>query len=233
MIYLLSLTPAISYSSDFIHIIENKDYSSLKVSLYKEQPNVLSRKDGFSILDYAIAKKDKRAAIIIADYNNSSMSQRKLQAIEFEIAALSEQLKATQSKSKGVPEKLEKLMQERDKLKIEVGAESLKKVEKKLEELENLNSKEDIEHLKTKLSEVENLNQIKIKNLENELIKVLSSIQATKIPPNENDKFNFIVNSLESRINSLESQVMPIDIKNATLEGRAIFGEKIHLKTEE
>ena len=61
LIYLFSLTSFIAQASDYTSLIEGKKYSELKSSLYKEQPNVLDRNDGYSILDYAIAKKDKRA----------------------------------------------------------------------------------------------------------------------------------------------------------------------------
>ena len=87
-------------------------------------------------MDYAIAKKDKRAAIIIADYNNSSLSQRKLKAIEIEISELSSELKNTQNANKEIPAQLEKLIAEREKLKIEVSSESISKVEEKLAKLE-------------------------------------------------------------------------------------------------
>ena len=59
-------------------LIHNKDFTSLKTVLYDSNIDVLDRSQGYSLLDYAMNKHDKRAAIILADYNNSSIPERNI-----------------------------------------------------------------------------------------------------------------------------------------------------------
>ncbi|MEH0791339.1 hypothetical protein KW882_03400 [Vibrio parahaemolyticus] len=232
LIYLFSLTSFIAQASDYTSLIEGKKYSELKSSLYKEQPNVLDRKDGYSILDYAIAKKDKRAAIIIADYNNSSLSQRKLKAIEIEISELSSELKNTQNANKEIPAQLEKLIAERDKLKIEVSSESISKVEEKLAKLEEEAKNDKLDPVKAKLDLMEKHYKERLTELELELNNTIALAKSNNMQSEENSKLKSNIAELEKRIGSLEGQLMPIELKNATLESRAIFDEEIDLSVE-
>ncbi|EGR2229416.1 hypothetical protein QX249_09115 [Vibrio parahaemolyticus] len=232
LICLFSLTSFIAQASDYTSLIEGKKYSELKSSLYKEQPNVLDRKDGYSILDYAIAKKDKRAAIIIADYNNSSLSQRKLKAIEIEISELSSELKNTQNANKEIPAQLEKLIAERDKLKIEVSSESISKVEEKLAKLEEEAKNDKLDPVKAKLDLMEKHYKERLTELELELNNTIALAKSNNIQSEENSKLKSNIAELEKRIGSLEGQLMPIELKNATLESRAIFDEEIDLSVE-
>lgn len=232
LIYLFSLTSFIAQASDYTSLIEGKKYSELKSSLYKEQPNVLERKDGYSILDYAIAKKDKRAAIIIADYNNSSLSQRKLKAIEIEISELSSELKNTQNANKEIPAQLEKLIAERDKLKIEVSSESISKVEEKLAKLEEEAKNDKLDPVKEKLDLMEKHYKERLTELELELNNTIALAKSNNMQSEENSKLKSNIAELEKRIGSLEGQLMPIELKNATLESRAIFDEEIDLSVE-
>lgn len=232
LIYLFSLTSFIAQASDYTSLIEGKKYSELKSSLYKEQPNVLERKNGYSILDYAIAKKDKRAAIIIADYNNSSLSQRKLKAIEIEISELSSELKNTQNANKEIPAQLEKLIAERDKLKIEVSSESISKVEEKLAKLEEEAKNDKLDPVKEKLDLMEKHYKERLTELELELNNTIALAKSNNMQSEENSKLKSNIAELEKRIGSLEGQLMPIELKNATLESRAIFDEKIDLSVE-
>lgn len=232
LIYLFSLTSFIAQASDYTSLIEGKKYSELKSSLYKEQPNVLDRKDGYSILDYAIAKKDKRAAIIIADYNNSSLSQRKLKAIEIEISELSSELKNTQNANKEIPAQLEKLIAERDKLKIEVSSESISKVEEKLAKLEEEAKNDKLDPVKAKLDLMEKHYKERLTELELELNNTIALAKSNNMQSEENSKLKSNIAELEKRIGSLEGQLMPIELKNATLESRAIFDEEIDLSAE-
>lgn len=232
LIYLFSFTSFIAQASDYTSLIEGKKYSELKSSLYKEQPNVLDRKDGYSILDYAIAKKDKRAAIIIADYNNSSLSQRKLKAIEIEISELSSELKNTQNANKEIPAQLEKLIAERDKLKIEVSSESISKVEDKLAKLEEEAKNNKLDPVKAKLELMEKHYKERLTELELELNNTIALAKSNNMQSEENSKLKSNIAELEKRIGSLEGQLMPIELKNATLESRAIFDEEIDLSVE-
>ena len=232
LIYLFSLTSFIAQASDYTSLIEGKKYSELKSSLYKEQPNVLERKDGYSILDYAIAKKDKRAAIIIADYNNSSLSQRKLKAIEIEISELSSELKNTQNANKEIPAQLEKLIAEREKLKIEVSSESISKVEEKLAKLEEEAKNDKLDPVKAKLDLMEKHYKERLTELELELNNTIALAKSNNMQSEENSKLKSNIAELEKRIGSLEGQLMPIELKNATLESRAIFDEEIDLSVE-
>ncbi|MBU2895952.1 HlyD family secretion protein [Vibrio hepatarius] len=232
LIYLFSLTSFIAQASDYTSLIEGKKYSELKSSLYKEQPNVLDRKEGYSILDYAIAKKDKRAAIIIADYNNSSLSQRKLKAIEIEISELSSELKNTQYANKEIPAQLKKLIAERDKLKIEVSSEYISKVEEKLAKLEEEAKNDKLDPVKTKLDLMEKQYKERLKELELDLNNTIALAKSNNIQSEENSKLKNNIKELEKRISSLEGQLMPIELKNATLESRAIFDEEIDLSVE-
>lgn len=116
-------------------LIDNHDYNGLKKHLYLAQPDVLKRAGGYSALDYAIAKRDKRAAIIIADYNNSSINQRRLRAIELEITNLDKQIQGN-TNTEQITKMIDKLKSEKSELQISIYEESKKESDKKFAELE-------------------------------------------------------------------------------------------------
>jgi hypothetical protein len=116
--------------------IDNRDYNGLKKHLYLAQPDVLRRSGGYSALDYAIVKRDKRAAIIIADYNNSSINQRRLRAIELEISNLDKQIQGSAS-TKEITKIIDRLKSEKLDLQSSIYEESKKESDKKFAELEH------------------------------------------------------------------------------------------------
>ena len=321
------ITPA--FASNYIELINSSNYSELKYSLYKEQPNVLERQNGHSILDFAIAKKDKRAAIIIADYNNRSFNERRLSLIEIQITELSLALENSNEMHSEIPEKIKQLNDEKDELlktmnnntqkhiedKLQDINPSLKILEDKINKLELSNSNKqlgessndkkmeavllklaDLESITSKntvLSDANNqefselstkINLIeqsdtdkkleavlaKLASLEKELLNMASgAIETSKLSTEFNktkevntensnnindikknisqfkssltllslkgeniDGVELLINSLEKRVKSLEGKVMPINIKNATINSRDIFKESISLDLE-
>lgn len=81
--------------ADIINIVKAHDYIELKNELYNSDINVLDRSGGYSVLDYAMNIGDKRAAIIIADYNNSSISERKIIKLKNSIKVLETEITKT------------------------------------------------------------------------------------------------------------------------------------------
>lgn len=143
------LLSSLAHAADFVEIIDNRDYAELKASLYTEQPNVLSRENGFSLLDYAIAKKDKRAAIIIADYNNSSLSKRRLQLIQIEINNLRSDLSEA-SNTSDIEKQISALEMEREALEKEISEAATTKIDAKLKQIDP-----DLKSLQEKVAALE------------------------------------------------------------------------------
>ncbi|MCY9861007.1 hypothetical protein OTK49_00430 [Vibrio coralliirubri] len=143
------LFSSLANAADFVEIIDNQNYAELKATLYTEQPNALSREKGFSILDYAIAKKDKRAAIIIADYNNSSLSKRRLKLIEIEILNLSSAMKEASSNT-DIEEQIAALELERKALQKQISDATATKVDAKLKQIDP-----DLKSLQEKVAALE------------------------------------------------------------------------------
>lgn len=77
---------------DWKSLINNNDNQALKTSLYTEKPDVISRDEGDSILDYAVLVKNKRAAIIIAEYHNYSLKTNDINKIYNKIELIKNQL---------------------------------------------------------------------------------------------------------------------------------------------
>ncbi len=121
-------------ANPYKNAIEQGDYEALKFELYTKNPNVLERVDGVSILDYSIAKKDKRAAVIIADYNNSNLKEKRLVEIEMELSKLKFTLQES-NENKGFQQLIElqdeklSIITEQNKNKIEAFEERLVKLE--------------------------------------------------------------------------------------------------------
>lgn len=137
VITILSIIHSVAFATNpTYNFIDNKDYAGLKKHLYISQPNVLERDQGYSSLDYAIAKRDKRAAIIIADYNNSSISQRRLRAVELELETLHHLVESQNPNSDEIMMAINQLESEKEKLRVDVSTESILAVEKKMTHLE-------------------------------------------------------------------------------------------------
>ena len=73
-------------------LISQNDFPALKTVLYDTNINVLDRSAGYSLLDYAMSKHNKRAAIILADYNNSSIPERNIVKIKNTISYLESEI---------------------------------------------------------------------------------------------------------------------------------------------
>ena len=157
------ISPALA--SNFIELINTNNYPELKYALYKEQPNVLDRINGYSILDFAIAKKNKRAAIIIADYNNRSSSERRLSLIEIQISNLTLKLKNNSEKDSEIPTKIKQLKEEREKLLKDINSSTQRQIDNELQEITP-----SIKTLQDKISQLELSNNNK--QIDDLLLKV-------------------------------------------------------------
>lgn len=100
---LLTLLLSMSFSTAFAsqdqsrestieNLITHNDFKSLKTVLYDTDIDVLDRANGYSLLDYAMNRKNKRAAIILADYNNSSIPERNIIKIKNTITYLESEI---------------------------------------------------------------------------------------------------------------------------------------------
>lgn len=74
------------------NLISHNDFPALKAVLYDNNINVLDRSNGYSLLDYAMNTHNKRAAIILADYNNSSIPERNIVKIKNTISYLESEI---------------------------------------------------------------------------------------------------------------------------------------------
>ena len=74
------------------NLIEQNNYRTLKTVLYDHDYDVLDRASGYSLLDYAMSMHNKRAAIILADYNNSSIPERNIVKIKNTISYLESEI---------------------------------------------------------------------------------------------------------------------------------------------
>lgn len=197
------LLSSLAHAADFVEIIDNRDYAELKASLYTEQPNVLSRENGFSLLDYAIAKKDKRAAIIIADYNNSSLSKRRLQLIEIEISSLRSALNEA-SNTSDIEKQIAALEAERKALEKEISEAATTKIDAKLKQIDP-----DLKSLQEKVAALEAAQQVaKESPYTSEDIAALSAkVNSMKSVYAEED-----IAALIAKVNSLETAIPNEDI---------------------
>lgn len=88
----VTLSTGVSAQENWEELIKENKYNELKQRLYLEKPNVLDRTNGLSIFDIAIKNKDKRSAIIVAEYQNFSLKNSEIKTIFDRIALLKSEL---------------------------------------------------------------------------------------------------------------------------------------------
>ena len=99
---IISIIPMSAFSSDdWETLIKENKYVELKQKLYTETPNVLERNGSSSIFDLAIENKDKRSAIIVAEYQNFSLKNSEMKTIFERIALLKIELKGESTQNMG------------------------------------------------------------------------------------------------------------------------------------
>ncbi|ELP6119155.1 TPA: hypothetical protein I7730_14400 [Vibrio vulnificus] len=93
MKYVLILAALVSIGSQASEqiiddLLSERDYNGIKETLYNGNYDVLDRKQGASIFDKTLALKDKRLAVIVADYHNSSAKEKEIERVKIKINQL-------------------------------------------------------------------------------------------------------------------------------------------------
>ncbi|WP_146147030.1 hypothetical protein [Photobacterium kishitanii] len=171
-------------NTDIVNLIKNHDYVQLKADLYNNDIPVLNRNDGYSILDYAMNIGDKRAAIIIADYNNSSMSERNVVKMRNSIKVLETEITKTNTRMISSNGSYKEDLQS----KLKEMSEAKAKMESQINNIQSKINKDGSAELKEKVAKLEQdvkflmsnfINADEIKNDFNEKIKSTSSLKIT------------------------------------------------------
>ncbi len=168
------------------HLISTQKYSSLKTELYSAQPDVLSRETGKSIFDMAIAHRDKRASIIIAEYHNFTIKDEELYSIYSRINQL------------------------RDELTMEDDTNTQRYLNETLSLIEELDSRlkmieEHNEFLEGKVSSLSSSNEKMAEFINQSLISSSTELSSVTSMAENNDQ---IINFLLDKMKSVEGQIL-------------------------
>nr|CAH7329538.1 conserved hypothetical protein [Vibrio chagasii] len=139
MKHVLILATILSFGShasarNIDELLTERDYHGIKEALYSGQHNVLDRSQGASIFDKALALKDKRLAVIVADYHNSTATEKEIERVKLKINQLELSISEAPEQANELEEVKANFERQLRQLIVESNTEELKARVVKLEE---------------------------------------------------------------------------------------------------